>query len=620
MNPASAPPRLRVLAGRLRAIDLDSPEVTDRARVAVPLLFGVFSLCLGIDANWDLYNYHLYNPFALLNGKLHIDLAPAGLQTYFNPLLDIPYYVMMLHLPAPLVGFVMGTVHGFNFLLLLGIARKALPGLPEGDRNRVPLLLALAGVLTANFLSELGNTMGDNATALLCLGSLLLLLNHWERIANASCRSVPAIVGAGLVMGFGVGLKLTNAIYAVALCAALLLVPAGRFGRVRAAFLFGVGSLFGIAVTGGFWIHEMWHAFGNPLFPQFSAIFPNALTRSVVAVDDHWLPKGAIEVLLWPFLFALDSHRVGQQSIHQVIWPVAYVAFFAWVAARVVGRVKHREPTGLDSGARLVVTFVAVGYAVWMASFSIYRYLVPAELLAPLAVFVLLSGVLAYPPARRASAWVLGVASALVVLGGAEFWGHKGWSLKALDAEVPEISRPSATTALIAGDDPPRAWLAIFFPPDVSFIQVGGNFPEGPGYRLRVDEILSQRGGAAFAIFRGARHARLENVLEANAFANHWGLTTTTAGCGALRWAASVLRVRAIVQEAPRNASGELCELALRPGDEKDLAVENQAAREEGRRILAHYGLAVDSAGCSSYRARIGQGVTVYQWCRVARR
>ena len=52
------------------------------------------SVLMGQDANWDLRNYHLYNPFALLHGRLWRDLMPAGPQSYFNPLLDVPYYVL----------------------------------------------------------------------------------------------------------------------------------------------------------------------------------------------------------------------------------------------------------------------------------------------------------------------------------------------------------------------------------------------------------------------------------------------------------------------------------------------------------------------------------------------
>ena len=46
---------------------------------------GARSIGLGKDVNWDLRNYHWYNAWALLNGRLGWDLAPAQLQTYYNP-------------------------------------------------------------------------------------------------------------------------------------------------------------------------------------------------------------------------------------------------------------------------------------------------------------------------------------------------------------------------------------------------------------------------------------------------------------------------------------------------------------------------------------------------------
>jgi Glycosyltransferase family 87 len=602
----------------IRQVDLDSPRTTRIARVAVPLLFGTWSLCLGMDANWDLYNYHLYNPFALLNGKLHVDLAPAGLQTYFNPLLDVPYYVMSRYMPAPLVGFLMGALHGLNFVLILAIARSVLVDLPEGDRNRIPLLIAAAGVLTANFLSELGNTMGDNSTALFCLASLLLVLTQWKRMADDFRHSIFLSLVAGLVMGLGVGLKLTNAPFALALCAALLTCPARWPIRFRVSFLFGVGVLVGLAATGGFWLHEMWTTFGNPLFPQFGAVFPNPLARSAMVVDSTWLPKGAAEVLLWPFIFTLDSHRVGQAPIRQIIWFIAYVAFIAWAATWIARRATHRVAPGLDPRARLVIAFVACGYIVWMGVFSIYRYLVSIEVLLPLALFVLLSSLYAYPTALRAAKWLVGIATLVVISGGAPTWGHKGWSLAGFEAALPEISSPSQTTALIVGGDPAWAWLATLFPREISFIQLAGNFPEGPELKVRVNEMLAQRGESAFAIFQGARHHRLENVSEANDYANRIGLTGSDAGCNLLRRIVAGLRLRAVVNESPR-ASGTRCALGLRPGDEKDLGAESRAEQARAQSILAAYGLRLDPAGCSSHRARVGQGVSIYQWCRVVR-
>ena len=38
------------------------------ALFAVPVLFGAIALAMGQDSNWDLRNYHWYNPYAFLQG------------------------------------------------------------------------------------------------------------------------------------------------------------------------------------------------------------------------------------------------------------------------------------------------------------------------------------------------------------------------------------------------------------------------------------------------------------------------------------------------------------------------------------------------------------------------
>ena len=39
---------------------------------------------------FDFANYHYYNPWAFLNGRIGYDIAPASFLTFLNPLLDLP--------------------------------------------------------------------------------------------------------------------------------------------------------------------------------------------------------------------------------------------------------------------------------------------------------------------------------------------------------------------------------------------------------------------------------------------------------------------------------------------------------------------------------------------------
>lgn len=588
------------------------------ACVLVPLACGLLSLAYGVDANWDLFSTHLYNPYAWLNGRLDLDLAPAGFQTYFNPLLDVPYWWMSQHWPAPLVGFLMGAVHGLNFILLLGIARAVLPKLPDEDRYRLPLLLALAGCLTANFLSVLGNSMGDDATALFILGSLLLLLRAWEHLQEGRRRAVPALLLAGLVAGLGAGLKLTNSPYALALCLALFTLPLAWMGRLRLAFLFGIGVLIGLSITAGYWWEEMWSQFHNPLFPMFSSMFPNPLSRPIGIADTSWLPKNLFETLFWPFIFSWDSHRVGQVHLRQFIWALAYVLFWWWTMRAVERRMRGRSAEArTEPRALFVIATVAAGYLIWMALFSIYRYLVPMELLAPLLVFLLLREIRPYMSARRVSAWALSLATLGVVLGGVNTWGHEPWSARAYAVDAPVLDQPEKTTVLVMGHEAPLSWLAAYLPPQLSFVGLAKGFPETKAYVEKARGMIAARGGPVYVLVPANRNWRLEDVQRAEALADRWGLVRGEHGCAALSSLTTHLHLHAVVVAAPADDTTDRCRLGLLPEDQMDIAAADRESAGRVADLLQRYRMTLDPQGCTTYTAHVGAAVYPYQWCRV---
>ena len=84
---------------------------------------GLISVTIGTDNDWDLRNYHLYNAYAQLHGRLFYDLAPAQLQSFLNPLLDIPFYgLFIIFNDAPrLYAFAMGLPAGLFCLVFLRI-------------------------------------------------------------------------------------------------------------------------------------------------------------------------------------------------------------------------------------------------------------------------------------------------------------------------------------------------------------------------------------------------------------------------------------------------------------------------------------------------------------------
>ncbi|WP_229511939.1 hypothetical protein [Paraburkholderia terrae] len=603
---------------RRRTVDLRSRRAMTVACVIVPLLFGLYSLLLGADANWDLYNYHLYNPFAWLHGKLQTDLAPAGMQSYFNPLLDTALYLLNTHLPSRVVGFLLGVLHGSTFVLIVAIAREVWPSASSDDRYRLPVLIAAAGCLTANFLSGLGNSMGDDTTAVFVLAGLLVTLSNWESLGTRTPGALAAATISGLLVGIAAGLKLTNAVFAVALCLSLLSFPGSLSARVRIAFLFGVGVLLGMAATAGYWMLHLWQQYGNPLYPQFGKYFPNPLTTAGTQGDARWLPRNVFETLLWPFIIAADSKRVGETPIRQVIWPIVYCVFVWWVLARLVQRFAGRPRGAFEPKQRLVVLFVVLGFVVWMKLFSIYRYIVPIEMLAPMVLVLLLDRLLPAHIARRTAAWLLIAATAVVVTGGARTWGHEGWADPLYHAQLPPLEQPGRTTVVIKSATTGWAWIATRFPDTVAFTQIDSSFPANDAFRARIVALARERGGPTFALIDGAHNWREDNVNGVNDIVAAAGFTPSDRGCNALRWVVSKLHLHAAVI-APRGAS-EQCRLGLRADDQFDLAARNRQLAADAAGAFERAGFTFDANSCAPYEAGIGKGVLAWQWCRISPR
>ncbi len=252
----------------------DVPEVRPSGRewatvATVALLAGAAgSLALGPDANFDLLNYHLYDGFAFLAGRLDRDLAPAGPATYFNPLLDALHYVGIRHFSPKAFAVLFGALQGTNVLLVWAVARTLL-----GPRGLwLAPLAALLGATGQNAVSLLGTTFGDNMVSIPALAAVLAIVGV-ERPGRAR------LALAGALGGAAVGLKLTMAAPHVALT---LLATWLAWRQRRPALLaaFALGSMVGWGVTNGWWALELWHRLGNPLLPLPERHLPIAVRSS----------------------------------------------------------------------------------------------------------------------------------------------------------------------------------------------------------------------------------------------------------------------------------------------------------------------------------------------------
>jgi len=501
---------------------------------AIPPAMGFWALWLGQDASWDLRNYHFYNAFAYLTDRMGHDVAAAQVATYYNPLMHLPFYYAVTNLPPKAVGFVLGLIPGFNVFLLYAIAGRLIDLKNPVKTGWFCLATAILGLLGAAGISELGTSFGDNALSLLVLGALWLIIRHRERFIGPGFCGFAVAMTAGLLAGAAFGLKQPFGIYAVGLCAAFFGLPLPFRRRFSLAFVFGLGVLAGTTMTGGFWMIEMWKRFQNPLFPYFNQFFQSPWGAPISYRDARFIPKGLLMGLTFPICFTLNPLQVGEIPFRDLRLPVLYLLLIGCLVKAIMGRCCNPAPVNgagragsdpLTSG-RFIVIFLFVSFVVWMKLFSVYRYLLVCELLAPLAIFVVL-GYLVRDLHRRVRIALSCFVLILVTLHPGE-WGRRPWAADYFGFQAPPIAEPADTLVLVAGYEP-MAYMIPFFPPEVRFLRIHSYLTipsSNPNATDRLMwDIIDHHGGPVFLIYRSYEEGIAIETLKA------LGLEFETAGC-----------------------------------------------------------------------------------------
>jgi hypothetical protein len=125
--------------------------------------------------------------------------------SYFSPLLDIPFYLLVANLPATVVPLVLAFVQSLLYPLLFLLGWEVLAPIFGASRSLlfVAMLLAIVAVAAPVNILEIGGASGDNTTAVPAIGALLLM----SRGMNRPARRVLYWAGAGALAGLAAGLR-----------------------------------------------------------------------------------------------------------------------------------------------------------------------------------------------------------------------------------------------------------------------------------------------------------------------------------------------------------------------------------------------------------------------------
>jgi hypothetical protein len=460
--------------------------------VAVPFGLVLLNLAMGQDANWDLRNYHWYNPYSFLNGRFFLDVVPAQTPSFYNPTLDVPFFLLGNAVPAPVAFSVLALVQGLNFVLLSALAHALL----RIDRPLVKVwtaaAIALVGVAGGGNLSQIGTTFYDNTVSLGVFGAMLLVARQWDRIVSGPASSALGMTFlAGLLAGSAMGLKQPSVIYCMGVCFAFVVVPVAPKRRFLLVLSSGLGIVAAVALLSGHWMWFLWETHGNPLHPYYNHIFKSPLGAISDYKDLHYQPKSALDRLTLPFRFSIDPLIVGEITFRDFRIVTFYVLLpIAALVSLITPRNTTHSALSAPGPTRWLLTATALSYVAWAWMFCIYCYAVPIEMLAPLGI-VLALGLLPLSPKLRwsAAALVLAVLQATTVWG---TWGRSDWARHVVEFNMPAIPDPDHTMVLIGGYQP-VGHLIPAFPPQIPFVRLQSNFVQPDSTDNGYSELLRRR-------------------------------------------------------------------------------------------------------------------------------
>ena len=483
------------MIGRARHIAVDA--------VVLLLLTAVYfrvAIHNGPEASWDLRNYHLYTPFALLHGKAAVDLYPATQHTFANPALDLPSYAArMALLERPNVLDCLLSLP--TIISAFAAYRICLHVLPASVRARRWLAL-IATLLGATGVGTLGRRASTDSVAFrgrfTWAGLLCAVV-----AAREGRQAWIGYAAGGALCGMAAGLKLTQACFAVALAGSVLLLSARTWrNRLASAAAVAIGCGAGAAITGGPWWISLYLRFGNPIFPFFNNVFRSPLYPPIAISTEYLKPHGALEALFYPFYWAFEvQERVWESPNREPRFAVAYVAVVLAVLVALAGRRRAEAPSADERAGKLILGFFTIGFAVWEAQFSIYRYLFPLEMIAgaPLLIALrpwLTERRLGFTPLASLAALV-GLCWLWTVYPGA---GRAKPANPAAYANLPEL-QPGAMVALLDGS--PMSFLAVFADPRVRFVGTNNELinPDRPSpLRDQVEAAIHAQDGALWGV------------------------------------------------------------------------------------------------------------------------
>lgn len=451
--------------------------------ISCTLLAVLTSWLIGKDMEWDTLHYHLYAGFSALHDRFGLDYFAAGEQSYLNPYIYLPFYLLATSgLTALAAATILALIQSAILWLTYELAIAVAP--PERPYTRVAVGVCAVILAFANpvLISQFGSSFADITTAELVLAGCLLLMNA-VRMPGAW-----RIAAAGALLGAASAFKLSNALPAASLAVVPLFLPVGWRKRLGHGALLGLCMGLSFALVSAPWSFRLERYFGNPFFPLLSGLFPSPQYVNGNGLDYRFVPSSLTAALWRPFAIATPSRMLHSEipapdPRYVILLIVGLAALVClpvrrWMSARRAangrrGLSEYRAELAL--GCAFLISWV-----LWLATSGNSRYFLPMACVAAVLAIAVLFRLLARWPRLRycAVAVVLGV-QICQVHAGAILRPHLPWGGPWFD--FPQALADGSQPALYFSTGmQSNAFIVPFLPPGSGMIDLDGDYVLGP--------------------------------------------------------------------------------------------------------------------------------------------
>lgn len=340
--------------------------------VLLSLVYGIFlHYAQGMDAFWDTANYHIFVGWAALNLAPYDYGAAAQFHTYLNPVIDMVNYKMFTMHP-----YVGGAFHVLCLAMALLVCYLlAAETVNEGGLGLSRLLAVAIGATGVMTVSLFGSFTNEHVAALFVLVAL------YKMVVNIDNPRITAFLGAGVLMGVAVGLKLTALSYAFGLIVAVVLL---RKFDAKAIIVTGLAIGFGVLIADGPFMVLRYEIVENPVFPLANNIFKSPYFPVEWKSFSPFQPERMAYYLSLPFVWL----NAGDFSEARQVRDGRFLLAYAGLALLIVSIFQKKS---ISRKQWAIVVFYVASWVFWILLFRIYRYLVALELLSGIIFLIGLS-------------------------------------------------------------------------------------------------------------------------------------------------------------------------------------------------------------------------------------